>query len=178
MNAKISRTAAGAVIAMTVAMLSGGAWAADSTNRVAVKSDWSVFSAQSPKECWGVSSPKSSVATRGGKRVKVSRGDVLFFVTFGPGKGADGEISFTGGYGFARNSNPELELNGKKYELFTQGEWAWPRTPADGSGLLAALKKGWEATITAKSARGTTTKDTFSLMGFTAAMADAEKRCN
>jgi hypothetical protein len=32
--------------------------------------------------------------------------------------------------------------------------------------------------ISAQSARGTLTKDTFSLLGFTAAVEDAEKRCS
>ena len=155
-----------------------GTWAQQvSTNRVAVKSDWSVFAGDKPKECWGVSKPKSSEASRNKKPATVKRSDVLFFVTFRPGAGANGEISFTGGYSFAPKSTATLELDGTKYELFVDGEWAWPKTPADGSGLLAALKKGSEATITAHSARGTQTVDTFSLLGFTAAMDEAQKRC-
>jgi len=31
--------------------------------------------------------------------------------------------------------------------------------------------------LTARSSRGTTTKDTFSLLGYTAAVEEAEKRC-
>lgn len=165
---------AGAIVAATAAV----AQQQDSTNnRIDVKSDWSVFAADKPKECWGVSSPKSSDTTRGGKPAKVSRGDILLFVTFRPGGGASGEISFTGGYTFAPKSTATLEVNGTKYELFGDGQWAWPRTPADDSGLLAALKKGAEATITAHSARGTQTVDTFSLSGFTAALDEAQKRC-
>ena len=136
-----------------------------------------MFTADRPKECWGVSSPKSSETTRGGKPATVNRDDVLFFVTYRPGGGANGEISFTGGYTFAPKSTATLDLNGTKYELFTDGQWAWPRTPADDSGLLAALKNGSEATVTAHSVRGTQTKDIFSLIGFTAAMDEAQKRC-
>lgn len=174
-----SRIGRGAICAGAVLMATG-AWAQsaqESTNRVAVKSDWSVFAEDKPKECWGVSSPKTSVNTRGGKPATVSRGDVLLFVTFRPGGNPGGEVSFTGGYPFAPKSTATLELDGNKYELFTDGEWAWPRTPADDSGLLDALKKGSEATITAHSARGTQTKDTFSLAGFTAALDEAQKRC-
>ncbi|MBI1216992.1 MAG: hypothetical protein GC186_00470 [Rhodobacteraceae bacterium] len=166
---------AGAVVLSTQAIAQQDT--AQTANRVATKSDWSVFTADKPKECWGVSSPKSSENTRGGKPATVSRGDILFFVTFRPGGGANGEISFTGGYTFDPKSTATLELNGTKYELFTDGQWAWPHTPADDSGLLAALKNGAEATITAHSARGTQTKDTFSLIGFTAAMDEAQKRC-
>jgi hypothetical protein len=34
-----------------------------------------------------------------------------------------------------------------------------------------------DAVLTAESSRGTTTKDTFSLMGYTAAVEEAEQRC-
>lgn len=176
---KIAWFGRGAIGAAALLMASG-AWAQsakDMHNRVAVKSDWSVFTGNNPKECWGVTSPKSSVNTRGGKKVSVNRGDILFFVTFRKGGAPGGEISFTGGYPFADNSRAVMELDGKKYELFTKGEWAWPRTPADGSGMLEALKKGSSATITAHSARGTQTVDTFSLIGFTAALDAAQKNC-
>ncbi|MEL6597855.1 MAG: invasion associated locus B family protein, partial [Pseudomonadota bacterium] len=43
--------------------------------------------------------------------------------------------------------------------------------------LVAAMKRGAEAVVTGRSGRGTTTKDTFSLLGFTAAVEDAEARC-
>ena len=43
--------------------------------------------------------------------------------------------------------------------------------------VKAALKAGGDVTVTAHSGRGTQTKDNFSLMGFTAAMDEAAKRC-
>jgi hypothetical protein len=39
------------------------------------------------------------------------------------------------------------------------------------------MKRGATATLTARSSRGTITKDTFSLSGYTAAVDDAAKRC-
>ena len=47
---------------------------AQSTNRVAAETDWSVFVENEPKECWGVSAPKESVNTRDGRVVAVRRG--------------------------------------------------------------------------------------------------------
>lgn len=148
----------------------------ESTNRVAAKTDWSVFVEEDPKECWGVSSPKATVNTRDGREVSVLRGDILLFVTFRPG-GASGEVSFTGGYPFDSGSTVTVEVGSSRYELFTEGEWAWPATPDDDAKLVTALKRGAEAKLTARSSRGTQTEDTFSLMGFTAAMEEAEKRC-
>jgi hypothetical protein len=159
------------------AMLIAGfaAEAQESTNRVAAKTDWSVFVEENPTECWGVSSPKATVNTRDGKPASVTRGDILLFVTFRPG--ISGEVSFTGGYPFAGGSTVSVAVDGSDFELFTEGEWAWPASPEDDAKLVTALKRGSEATLTGRSARGTITKDTFSLMGFTAAMDEAEKRC-
>ena len=162
-----------AVAALTVSATT--LHAQESTNRVATMTDWNVFTEESPKECWGVSKPKESVNSRDGQPVSVRRGDILLFVTFRPGK--PGEISFTGGYPFAGGSTVEVTVDGQPYQLFTDGEWAWPGSAEDDAKLLAAMKAGTGATLTARSGKGTQTVDAFSLRGFTAAMDDAEKRC-
>lgn len=165
--------------ALSVAVISvagQAAYAQESTNRVATMTDWSVFAEDSPKECWGVSSPKETVNSRDGQPVSVRRGDILLFVTFKPETGK-GEISFTGGYPFADGSAVGLNVDGNEYQLISQGEWAWPASPEDDATILAAMKKGSSAVLTAKSGKGTQTKDSFSLRGFTAAMEEAGKRC-
>ncbi|KEO60148.1 hypothetical protein DT23_14215 [Thioclava indica] len=149
--------------------------AQESTNRVAAETDWSVFVDDNPKECWGVSKPKKTVNTKGGKVVQVRRGDILLFVTYRPGKAP--EISFRGGYPFASGSTVELDVGGNKFTLFTDGEGAWAGSPADDAKVIAALKAGSDVTLTGRSGRGTQTKDTFSLMGFTAATDEAATRC-
>lgn len=145
--------------------------------------DWSVFVEEAtdtlPKQCWGVSKPKETVNTRDGQPVSVRRDAILLFVTFAPGK--PGEISFTGGYPFAPGSGVEVNIDGQSFTLITDAEtdpeWAWPASPEEDAALLAAMKQGTTASMTARSARGTQTVDTFSLRGFTAAMTDAEQRC-
>lgn len=163
--------------ATAMALATTSAFAQESTNLVATKTDWSVFTEGTPKECWGVSKPKETVNTRNGEPVSARRGDILLFVTFRPGDGANGAISFTGGYPFAPKSTVTVEIDGASYEMFSDGEWAWPATPEADMALLTAMKKGSTAILTAASARGTQTKDTFSLRGFTAAMQEAETRC-
>ena len=167
------RTALG----VAMALAASSTFAQESTNRVATKTDWSVFTENNPKECWGVSSPKETVNSRNGQPVSVRRGDILLFVTFRPGSGASGEVSFTGGYPFANGSTVKVEIDGQTYNLLANGEWAWPASAQDDSALLAAMKRGSTAILTAASGRGTQTKDTFSLRGFTAAMQEAEARC-
>jgi hypothetical protein len=168
------------VLGAGLAAFAGGAWAQDaaaqSDNLVATKTDWSVFTEDSPKECWGVSSPKQTVNTRDGQPVTVKRSDILLFVTFRPGQ-AGAETSFTGGYPFAPGSKVALNVDGTKFEMVTDGEWAWSASPEDDAKVLAALQKGGSAILTARSAKGTQTEDTFSLRGFTAAMTEAAERC-
>lgn len=147
-----------------------------SENQVATETDWSVFVESDPTECWGVSAPKETVNTRDGRIVSVRRGDILLFVTFRPGADVAGEVSFTGGYPFAGGSTVSVEIGDSSFDFMTDGEWAWPEPDADAE-VLAALRRGVDAKLTARSTRGTQTQDTFSLLGFTAAMEEAERRC-
>jgi hypothetical protein len=177
MTSWMTRTLGGAAIAIAAGAMVPAAFAQESTNRVATKTDWSVFTEEKPKECWGVSSPKETVNSKDGKPASVRRGDILLFVTFRPGTGAAGESSFTGGYPFAPGSTVNMTIDSSSFELFVDGEWAWPANKEDDAAILKAMKNGTSAILTARSARGTQTKDTFSLLGFTAAMDEAQKRC-
>lgn len=155
-----------------------GAFAQDSsTNRVAAKTDWSVFVEKDPTECWSVSTPKETLNTKDGRAVAVNRSQTLLMVFYRPGAGAKGQVAFTGGYPFASGSTVNVNISGSEYEFFTEGEWAWPPTVADDAKIITAMKRGANAIVSGQSGRGTVTKDTFSLLGFTAAVEDAEKRC-
>lgn len=175
MGSKLAR----AMVGLCLAGLATTAIAQDqSTNRVAAKTDWSVFVESDPAECWGVSAPKESVNTRGGRVVAVNRGDILLMVFYRPGAGVKGQVTFTGGYPFDEDKPINLNISGTEFELISEGEWAWPETSADDAKIISAMKRGTQAILTAQSSRGTQTKDTFSLLGFTAAVEDAEKRCS
>ena len=176
MNSLIARTLGGATLALIAAT---GSFAQESTNQVAVMTDWSVFTeppAGTPKECWAVTAPKETVNSKDGQAVSVRRGDILLFVTYRPGS-AEGEVSFTGGYPFASGSTVALDIGGTTFDLFTEGEWAWSGSKEDDAKITAALKAGSSAVLSARSGRGTQTKDTFSLLGVSAALDEAAKRC-
>jgi invasion protein IalB len=148
-----------------------------SNNQVAAKTDWSVFEDKDPKECWAVSTPNETVNSKDGRVVAVKRGEILFMTFYRPGAGVSGQVAFTGGYPFASGSTVNLNIGGEQFELLTEGEWAWPQSGADDGKIIASMKRGASATLTARSGRGTQTKDTFSLSGYTAAVEEAEKRC-
>jgi hypothetical protein len=113
--------------------------------------------------------------------VEVNRGDIRLFVTFRPGEGVRNEVSFTGGYPFQANAPVRLQIGADTFNLNPgagdANGWAWPASAAEDERIVAALRRGSTATLTGVSTRGTTTVDTFSLMGFTAAINDAAARC-
>lgn len=171
-----SRWTIGASIALLIA--AGAATAQEQASRVAAKTDWSIFVEKDPTQCWVVSAPKETVNTKDGRVVAVSRGDIYMFVSFWPDSEQMGEVSFVGGYPFASGSTVKLSVGDNEFELFTDDESAWSASADDDRRIATALKRGAEAVIVGRSQRGTTTKDTFSLMGFTAAIEDAQKRCD
>jgi len=148
-------------------------------NALFTKSDWSVFASETPKQCWLVSTPKKSVNTKNGRVVEVTRSKILLYVSFWPDTKNRGEVSFTGGYPYNKNDIVYLNIDNQKFELFVpeEGEFAWAKDSAADKEIVSAMKIGVTAVVTGLSKRGTQTKDTISLIGFTAALQDAEKRC-
>ncbi|MFN9911445.1 MAG: hypothetical protein ACK53L_02605, partial [Pirellulaceae bacterium] len=131
--------------ALAAALAAGTATAQEQTdNRVAASTDWSVFQETDPVECFSVSAPKEQLNTRNGEPVEVQRGETLLFVFYRPAEGVNGQVTFTGGYPFAPDSTVSLEVGGTAYQLFTEGEWAWPATPEDDARVVAAMKAGSE----------------------------------
>lgn len=163
--------------ALACVAFAGSAFAQESTNRVAANTDWSVFVEDNPTECWAVSAPKETVNTKDGRVVAVRRSDILLYVTYRPGSKVKSEVSFTGGYPFADGSIVTFKIGDTSFDFFTSKENAWPATAADDAKIISAMKRGAKAVVTGRSSRGTQTQDTFSLLGFTAAIEEADKRC-
>ena len=75
---------------------------------VAVHSDWAVYVAGSPKECYVMTQPKNSDARRGGASVQVERGVIRLFVSFRPSQNVANEVSFSAGYPLAETVRVEV----------------------------------------------------------------------
>ncbi|XOY56995.1 MAG: invasion associated locus B family protein [Rhodobacterales bacterium] len=166
---------AGLLAAMSLSGMAGAQ--EQSENRVTATSDWSVYVEASPRECWAVSAPVETINTRDGNTVDVNRGDIQLIIFYRPGDTIMGQVMFAGGYPFAPDSVVTARIGDATYEFFTQGNFAWLPTPEDDARMVAAMKRGADATIVGRSARGTQTSDKFSLIGFTAAVDEAASRC-
>jgi hypothetical protein len=148
-------------------------------NRVHAEADWSVFKAETgAKECWIVSAPTAWTAKRSGKDVtkEIKRGNVLLMISIRPGEKITNELSFSAGYPLGKD-RANLKVGDAGFTFLTDGEWGWTRSADDDDKAVDALRKGAVAVVTGVSTRGTETTDTFSLRGFTAALARAQELC-
>ena len=164
--------------ACVVLAMSTSALAQEEVPRVALYTDWSVFNPTDPRECFIASAPTNSEALRNGQPVQnVIRGAIRLYVASRPGEGTLNEIAFTGGYPFKDLSTVTVTIGDASFELFTEGEFAWPQSPDEDAKIVAAMQRGAKAVVTGLSSRNTTTIDTFSLIGFTDALKDSNARC-
>lgn len=175
----MQRTMIGALIGTLMALTGAAALAQSQHESVATQRDWFVFESGSgnSRVCWIVSQPKSWVARRGNQTVQVNRGDIYLMVSDRPSANVSNEVSFITGYTFRDGSKVTVEIGTNRFEMFTDGDKAWAEDGAADGRIVAAMRAGAEARVTGVSSRGTTTIDTFSLLGFTAALEDAQARC-
>ncbi|MEM6677647.1 MAG: invasion associated locus B family protein [Pseudomonadota bacterium] len=175
----VSRLVAAALVGGMAALSTGMNAEAQTSTRVDAKRDWSIFEAEADgnKICWIVTQPKSKAAFRQGQQVEVRRGDIFLMVAVRPADSVANEVSFIAGYPFQAGSTVEIKVGSQSFEAFTEGENAWLRSPDEDADVVGAFRRGVDAEVRGTSSRGSTTVDTFSLLGFTDALATATSRC-
>ena len=105
------------------------------------------------------------------------RGDSYLQVTHRPGSRIRNEVSVTAGYSYKKRSVVSLAVDGRKFNLFTQGDTAWSGDKSSDDKLVAAMRAGRTMVVRGTSGRGTLTTDTYSLSGLTAAHRAISKAC-
>jgi hypothetical protein len=105
------------------------------------------------------------------------RGDIVAIITHRPAESTNNVFSYMAGYGYKKGSDVILEIDGKKFTLFTQNDMAWAADASADSSIAAAIQKGSKMTVKGESARGTKTTDSFSLSGSTKAYEAISKEC-
>jgi hypothetical protein len=98
-------------------------------------------------------------------------------VTHRPDENVTNVVSFTEGYPLKPGSDAALDIDGAKYDLFTNGDTAWSRTADLDKTIVEAMIKGRDAVLTAAPPKGPQTTDTYSLAGFAKALALIDKAC-
>jgi len=142
-------------------------------SRIGGEKGWDAYSysEKAGKVCYILGHPSKS------EPEKAKRGRIDALVTHRPAEKAFFVVNFDVGYAFKPDSSAELEIDGKKFSLFTDKDTAWARDPATDKAVAEALAKGKQAILKGSSARGTSTTDTYALDGFAQALAAIDKGC-
>ena len=135
--------------------------------------DWTAYqTAQGGKRiCYITSTPKKDEGNYS------KRGDILTVVTHRPASQSFNVVSIHAGYKYKKGSTAEVAIGGANFTLFTNAQTAWANDSADDKALVKNMRAGAKMIVRAKSWRGTDTKDTYSLLGFTAALRAINKAC-
>lgn len=165
----MTRTLLTAALALVVA----GPALAQTPSSLGNYNDWTAwsYSGQKGKICYIYSKPSELLPK------SLNHGDVSFFIRTSPAEGISHEANFVAGYAFEDNSTVTVDIDGRKFQMFTQGDSAWLVNAAEEAELLEAMRAGRSMTVTGKSRRGNDTTYRYSLSGVTAASDKITNEC-
>ena len=164
----------GASVALVGLLAVAGQTAAAATpKRLGAFDAWSAYTLTEKKKriCYMHSEPTKS----SGKYTR--RGDTFLQVTHRPAEKITNEIGLTAGYSYKKDSEVEIDIDGKKFKLFTDRDGAWARDSRTDSRIVRAMMKGRQLIARGTSGRGTKTVDIYQLRGFTAGYRSIGKSC-
>ena len=134
---------------------------------------WSVYTVQGSggKTCFMASDPSNqdgNFKTRDAPSLMVARL---------PGRPPAEQVSMQPGYTFQAGSKVNARIDGRPFQMFTQGGHAWAQTAGDDRAMIDAMRRGSRISLRGTSTRGTYSEDTYSLAGFTAAFEAMRNAC-
>lgn len=134
---------------------------------------WSAYaSGEKPgRICYLVGRPQKT------ESAGVARKAPVAMVTHRPSENIANVISFVEGYPLKTGSDVALEIDDKKFDLFTNDDSAWARTAELDRTIVSTLAKGRTATVKGTPNNGKPTIDTYSLAGFAKALALIDEAC-
>jgi len=134
--------------------------------------DWKgyVYQQGDQKVCYMASAPKKAEGNY------TQRGKIWILVTR-RSPGPKDVVSIIAGYTYKADAPVTLNVGGKQFTLFGQGDTAWAYNESDDAAMVAAMKAGVDMVVRGTSSRGTATTDTYSLLGFTAAYDAIRQAC-
>jgi hypothetical protein len=168
-----------ASLALAVALVAAGLLAAappaaaQTLQRIGDFTDWSAFKAQENGQpvCFIASRPKTDEGDY------TNRGDIYAMVAQRPSEQRLDEATFIAGYTYREESSVTVAIGDREFTLFTQDDSAWAPDDSTNDSLVQAMINGLEMVVRGTSSRGTATRDTYSLRGFTAAYRASRDAC-
>jgi len=136
--------------------------------------DWTAYTYKEGKNlvCYMASTPKKDEG-----KYK-ARGDIYAIITHRPADKSYDVVNFVAGYSYKSGSKVIVKIGTTTFNnLFTNGDSAWAPDNTTDKKLVNAMKRGEKMTVEGVSARGTKTKDTYSLAGFSNAYKAISTKC-
>jgi len=155
----------------------GPAAAAESATLLGVFDSWSAYSAGqgASHTCYILSKPRA-VQPRGAKR-----GPIFLMISDWPARQVKAEPQIVYGYPTKEGGSASLGIGSDKFTFFMRNLQpdgsGWLQNLSDNAKLVDAMRGGVTAVARGLSKRGTTTVDTYSLNGFSAALDKAHAAC-
>lgn len=143
------------------------------TNRLGVALSWSAYDykGRSGLVCYLIGTPSKT------EPLHARRKPPIAMVTHRPAEKVFDVVSFVEGYKLKKGSDVSLDIDGQKFDMFTDGDSAWSRTSDTDKQIVAAMAKGKIAVVKGMPEKGPPTIDTYSLAGFSHALALIDKPC-
>ncbi len=162
-----------AAILVVAAVPNAGAQTQDDPELLGDFNDWAAYaySTAKGKVCYIVAKPKSSDPQN------VKRDPIFFLVTHRMGDKVKNEVSTIIGYPFKKDEAATVVIDGTNYDMFTNGDGGWFDSSTKDGQVVTAMKAGRSLQVKGTSWRGTSTTDTYSLSGVTAAMNKIDETC-
>jgi invasion protein IalB len=137
--------------------------------------EWGAYTANSggKKICYALAKPSSS-ATEPANR---PRDPAYTFISTRPTENVRNEISIVVGYPFKPGYEGSADIGSSKYALYTQGDGAWVKNPAEEARMVDTMRKGSDMIVAGESGRGTKSTDRYALKGLAQALDRVAQEC-
>ena len=147
---------------------------ATATQRLGTTEGWTAYAykEKSGQVCYLAGEPQKT------EPKNVKRRTPRAMVTHRPDEKVANVVSFGAGLPLKEGSDASLDIGGAKFDLFTRGDSSWARTADLDKAIVEAMAKGKQAIVKSVPQKGQPLTDTYSLAGFTQALAMIDKACN
>jgi hypothetical protein len=135
---------------------------------------WTAYLAENKagKVCYLVGHPEKS------EPAALKRKPAMAMVTHRTEDSVSNVVSFDEGYPLNEETDVVVEVGPQKFPLFAKSDTAWARTADLDRSIVGALGKEKQAVVKAAPKKGRTTRDIYSLSGFSKALALIDKACD
>lgn len=162
------------IIVAAMLLFSYSASAQNAPKQIGEYDDWTAYTYKENGKnvCYMASTPKRDE----GRYTK--RGDMYVVITHRPGEKSFDVFNIVAGYDYKPSSSVSVKIGKETFtNLFTDKDKAWTNNDTEDKRIIKAMLRGERMIISGTSARGTQTKDTYSLKGFTRAYKAINAKC-